>query len=93
MRKVCNYVYASNKATRKNALYQRGQFFITNGPGKPYTYACMFIDKNNDESLLGYAGQMAKAKTFINKVYQDNVMVDALSNLEYSKFAKKYQPF
>ena len=91
-RKVCNYVYASDKATEKTAIYQRGQFYISDKTGKKdrYRYACMFIDRNGMKHLLGYSGQLAKARTFINKMYAQFVLVDTLGNLDFQKLAKKY---
>lgn len=91
-RKVCNYVYASDKATEKSAIYQRGQFYITDKTGKKdrYRYACMFIDRNGMKHLLGYSGQLTKARTFTNKMYAQFILVDTLAQLDFQKLAKKY---
>jgi len=67
-RRICNYAYASQETPRKNAMYQRGQFYIVernNRRGDRRRYAAYIND-----SLLGFGGSLVRVKRFINDAYK-----------------------
>jgi hypothetical protein len=93
-RKICNFLYASDKAPQQGAIWQRGQYYIIDKAGKKdrYRYAVMFLDKNKDSHLLGYQGNLTIAKRFCNYMYIDYPFVDTMQkSWDYSKLTKKYR--
>jgi len=67
-RRICNYAYASQETPRKNAIYQRGQFYIVERNqrrGDRRRYAAYIND-----SLLGFGGSLVRVKRFINDAYK-----------------------
>ena len=93
-RKICNFLYASDKAPQKTAIWQRGQYFVIDKTGKKdkYRYAIMFIDNAKNEHLLGYQGNIDLAKRFCNYMYINFPFQDAMNkNWDFSKLAKKYR--
>lgn len=93
-RKICNFLYASDKAPQQGAIWQRGQYYIIDKTGKKdrYRYAVMFLDKNKDSHLLGYQGNLALAKRFCNYMYIEYPFADTMQkSWDYSKLTKKYR--
>jgi len=67
-RRICNYANASNKPAFKDAMYQRGQFYIketSKQRGDRRRYA---VYMNDD--LLGLGGSLARVKRFVNTLYK-----------------------
>jgi len=93
-RKVCNFLYASDKTPQKTAIWQRGQYFVMDKTGAKdkYRYAVMFIDVNNDQHLLGYQSNIGMAKRFCNYMYINYPFRDKMgSDWDFANLAKKYR--
>ena len=65
-RKICSFANASNKPTRENAIFQRGQFYVVDSTGKadPYRYQ-IFIN----DSLLGLCRRKDLSQRFCQAMY------------------------
>jgi len=66
-RKLCNYASASNETPQKNAMYQRGQYYIVKNndrQGDRRRYSAYIND-----SMIGMGGSLARMKRFVNQMY------------------------
>lgn len=65
-RTICSFANASNKPSRPNAIFQRGQYYVIDSTGKPDPYRYqIFIN----DSLLGLCRRKDLAQRFCQSVY------------------------
>ena len=86
---VCNYAYARMKPEKKDAVYQRGAYYVLDLEGKrdPYRYGIFLND-----SLLGMTGTIVNAKRYCQSVYVKYPMEQDVSpSMELAGLNKKYR--
>lgn len=86
---VCNYAYARMKPEKKDAIYQRGAYYVLDLEGKRDTYRYgIFLN----DSMLGMTGTLVNAKRYCQSVYIKYPMEQDVSpSMELEGLNKKYR--
>jgi len=92
----CAYAYATTQPIAKNAIYQRGRYYVTDNTGKKdkYRYNIFFADLDGGVHLLGLTGTLDNAKRYTNGMYHAMPMAMALQETQTEqaeKLGKKYR--
>ena len=92
----CAYAYATTQPIAKNAIYQRGRYYVTDNTGKKdkYRYNIFFSDLDGGVHLLGLTGTIDNAKRYTNSMYHAMPMATKLQETQTEqaeKLGKKYR--
>jgi len=66
-RPICNFAFATQETTRKNAIFQRGQYWIEQRSDRPRDPRKYGVWINN--SMIAYGGNLTRAKGLVTNLY------------------------